>query len=165
MDKYHIYLDGVPYAGIDVDGDEPMDIGGEGFHQANQGAGDALRWGGEPGHIYSSQARRVVAELRHEQNDDAPRPDSELICGAVNALQPLIDHLRELQARDYEVVLLWLDMQMIHALDAVALGDFETAATHLNAAIERNRMTLESLRSRLASRLAPTEEATRADGT
>ena len=55
MKAYTIRVDGIPYGGIDPDGNEPARPQlGSGFHRYGSGAGrDALLWGGEP-HVIES---------------------------------------------------------------------------------------------------------------
>lgn len=40
------------------------------------------RYGGEPGFVYASDAKRLIAEIPHEKSDAIQRPDSRLIAAA-----------------------------------------------------------------------------------
>ena len=54
MNAYTIHVNGLAYAGVDLDGDEPAEPGlGNGFHYYNSGQGqDRLLFGGEPCVLY-----------------------------------------------------------------------------------------------------------------
>ena len=68
-----IYVDGVPFAGIDYDAEEPVPTSGStafrpGWHNYNHTTRDVLKWGGEPYAIggmrnLSSYLGRIIDRL------------------------------------------------------------------------------------------------------